>query len=64
MKTFSHIYTNFSNLDLFLDANGIFDNPKLLVQIFSAYHTRKEISLLLQIFAEKFVQASLIGASH
>ncbi|MDD2904892.1 MAG: EAL domain-containing protein [Sulfurimonas sp.] len=64
MKNFSHIYTDSIGLDLFLKTNDICDNPKLLIQLFTAFHTKKEILFLLKKLAQKFVHASLIGASH
>ncbi|MBU0720577.1 EAL domain-containing protein [bacterium] len=64
MKSKSHIFTGIENLDLFLRESLITDNSRLLIQIFTALTFKDDIASLMRIFAEKFPDASLIGATH
>jgi diguanylate cyclase (GGDEF)-like protein/PAS domain S-box-containing protein len=63
MKTFNTYYTNQQTLKKFIISNGIKDNKKLLIQIFTSFRKKSQIQLLLNDINSLFKKAIVIGSS-
>ncbi|RLA76450.1 MAG: hypothetical protein DRG30_02815, partial [Epsilonproteobacteria bacterium] len=63
MKSFNIYYESLDQLKIFVETNGIVDNDKLLIQIFTAMTKKEKIKILLQEIVALFPTASLIGSS-
>ncbi len=63
MKSFNIYYESLDQLKIFVETNGIADNDKLLIQIFTAITKKEKIKILLQEIVALFPTASLIGSS-
>ncbi len=63
MKSFNTYYENLNQLKVFVETNGIVDNDKLLIQIFTIMAEKEKIKILLQEMATLLPSASLIGSN-
>lgn len=63
MKTVNYDYDSMDGVSNFLAANNLQDNPRLLIQVFTAFSTAEEITALQQDFQKIFSKSTLIGSS-
>ncbi len=63
MKTYSHDFFSPHQLDLYLEEQGIRDNPKLLIQVFTGVVTTQHIAAIQECLQERFPAAGVIGTT-
>jgi len=63
MKSYNTYYSTQDEFKEYIAFHGIADNPKLLIQIFTALTVREKLEALLQEIVMLFPSAAIIGAS-
>ncbi len=63
MKTYNTYFTDFNTLNKFIKNNSIYDNEKLLIQIFTSLTKKQEIISMLAEISSLLPSAYLVGAT-